>query len=91
MTVVQGGKQMNDEHMEKMLTDLIRIVGATNSKLDRLAESSAESFARIEERLSSIEQGMYRLERLEKRQNKTAVRLEEIEADIALIQEQLNS
>lgn len=43
----------------------------------------------INNRLSNLEQGMYRLERIEKRQGKTADRLEVLEVDVGILQEKL--
>lgn len=43
----------------------------------------------INGRLSNLEQSMYRMERMEKRQNKTSERLDIVEADVSILQEKL--
>ncbi|WCK54209.1 hypothetical protein PP175_23455 [Aneurinibacillus sp. Ricciae_BoGa-3] len=45
----------------------------------------------INTRLEDLERGTYRIERLELRQNKTAVRVDTLEADVSLIREKLQN
>ena len=87
--------------MQNMLQELIRIVGNTNSlvaetnkRVDELSRQMAanneRSIAfekRVEERLEHIEGQLFRIQVLEKRQNKTSLRLEELETQFEIRQE----
>lgn len=86
------------ERLEQMMGDLIKMVGATNTKTINLEEQIAKAeaqaalrHAEIMAKLEDMEKSMYRLERMELRQNRTVGRVDELEADVALIRQKLQN
>lgn len=86
------------ERLEQMMGDLIKMVGATNAKTADLEEKlatveaqAAQRHAEVMAKLGDMEKSMYRLERMELRQNRTAARVDELEADIAMLQNKLQN
>lgn len=81
------GDEKRLERMEQMLQDLIGIVGKTNAMLVEANQRLVNFEQKVDARLEHIESQMYRLQILEKRQNKTSARVETIEAKIEIEQE----
>jgi hypothetical protein len=86
------------ERLEKLMGDLIQMVGATNARTAKLEEQiakiEAQAAQRHEEvmaRLDDMALSMARLERMEFRVKRTTERIDELETDVAMIQNKLQS
>ncbi|MDQ0339742.1 t-SNARE complex subunit (syntaxin) [Caldalkalibacillus uzonensis] len=85
------------DRLEKMVSDLIGIVGTTNTKVieliqsvDHLKQEMTEFKQDTQNRMGNIEQSLFPLMQMERRQDSTVVRLDRVEADVALIKEKLH-
>ncbi|WP_286886761.1 hypothetical protein [Aneurinibacillus sp. UBA3580] len=82
-TLEEGMNSRFDE-----LKDSLSRKHVENIKADELIlQSQKETLARLDD----IERGMYRLEKIELRQNRTTAKVDELEADVTLLRDKLQN
>ncbi|MED0678763.1 hypothetical protein [Aneurinibacillus thermoaerophilus] len=86
-TFEKGMNQRFDELKDSINCKHIESIKADELILQSLETGQQKLLSRIED----VERGMYRLERMELRQNRMAMKVDELEADIALLRDKLQN
>lgn len=77
------------ELMQKIFEKLVSIEKDLSETKIEIMKEIAMLEGKMKVRFNELEQNLYRIERMEKRQDKTSARLEILEADVSIVQAKL--